>query len=353
MQNRLGRKTVALLDLTRAAAAVYVVLYHVAVERGWTGEIGLVFRFGQEAVMLFFLLSGFVIHANERRRVAEGFGYAFRRIRRIYPALIFAMMVSAVVALIDGRLASSFSMAEFLGTLFALQDIAALKPGVIVDPFLGNAALWTLSYEIFFYLLYPFAMAAWREFGARTSHLVGIVSCLSYLSFTLAPDHWTLVLAYYGVWWTGAMAAEAYLEGRRDLLALRVPLAWLALLCAVSGIDVWRQGVQGLGVYPFLQLRHFAVAFLAVVIGFGPVGAWLSRKAQRVEKPAAAVASISYGLYVLHFPLLVLSSLAATTLGLFEMSVVLVFLSWFADRYLNERLPRWKVRRAAMPKNTA
>lgn len=353
MQNRLGRKTVALLDLTRASAAVYVVLYHVAVERGWTGEIGLLFRFGQEAVILFFLLSGFVIHANERDRATEGFGYFFRRIRRIYPALIFAMLVSVAIAFIDGRLASSFSLAELFGTLFALQDIAALKPGVIVDPFLGNAALWTLSYEIFFYLLYPFAMIAWREFGVRTSHLVGLVSCLSYLSFTLAPNHWTLVLAYYGVWWTGAMAAQAYLEGKRNLLALRVPLTWLALLCAVAAVDVWRQGFQGLGVYPFLQLRHFVVAFFAVILGFGPLGAWLAGKALRVEKPAAAVASISYGLYVLHFPLLILSSLAVTTLGLIEMTIVLVLLSWFADRYLNERLPRWKVKRAAMPENTA
>ena len=66
-----------------------------------------------------------------------------------------------------------------------------------------------------------------------------------------------------------------------------------------------------------------------------------------------SIADLTFPIYVLHFPLLVLSSLAATTLGLFEMSVVLVFLSWFADRYLNEQLPRWKVRRAAMPENTA
>ncbi|QOC25498.1 hypothetical protein IC744_03750 [Microbacterium hominis] len=54
------------LDVARAATAVYVVLHHVV---NLPGPAGVIFSFGQEAVLIFFLLSGFVIFANERERV--------------------------------------------------------------------------------------------------------------------------------------------------------------------------------------------------------------------------------------------------------------------------------------------
>jgi peptidoglycan/LPS O-acetylase OafA/YrhL len=56
----------ALLDAARACAALYVVAHHVAKGYGFPGLTGHLLRFGQEAVIVFFLLSGFVIFANER-----------------------------------------------------------------------------------------------------------------------------------------------------------------------------------------------------------------------------------------------------------------------------------------------
>lgn len=348
MQKRLSGKAIALLDLTRALAAIYVVLYHVGVERGWTSGPGVFLRFGQEAVMVFFLLSGFVIFANEKDRATEGFGYFYRRLRRIYPPLVFAILVSVIVALIDGNLIERFDLAQLVGTLLAVQDIAALKPGVIVDPVLGNAALWTLSYEILFYLLFPATMVAWRHYPRATTHFIGLTSCLCYANYVLNPNHWTLVLSYYGVWWAGAMAADAYLRGKRNIVPLAAPMLWLAALCGVAAAAVMIKGYQGLGVYPFLQLRHFTVAFVTIAIGFGPLGVLAARLAFGARKPADAAASISYGIYVLHFPLLIISSLAASTVGLIGMTIVLIALSYVSDRYLNEKLPRWKRPPAAL-----
>lgn len=347
-QARPSEKTMALIDASRAAAAVYVVLYHVGVERGWTDGPGMLLRFGQEAVMVFFLLSGFVIFLNEKDRSSQA-GYFFRRLRRIYPALVVALLVSAVVAFVDGRLAAEFRLSELVGTLFAMQDIAALKPGVIVDPFLGNAALWTLSYEIVFYLLFPLTMLAWRRRPGLTTHAVGAASCLAYLLFSWAPGHWVLILSYYSVWWAGAMAADAYMNGRRNAAALAAPIGWLFLLCCTAAGVVFTEGYAGPGVYPFLQLRHFLVALLVVAFGFGPLGAWLAALALPFKTPAGAVASISYGLYVLHFPLLIQSSLAASAAGLAAMSGILLVLSYGADRSLNAHLPRWKSRPAREP----
>jgi peptidoglycan/LPS O-acetylase OafA/YrhL len=66
---KLSARLSASLDVARAIAACYVVLHHVANARGWSNGPGLVLRFGQEAVLIFFLLSGFVIFSNERTRL--------------------------------------------------------------------------------------------------------------------------------------------------------------------------------------------------------------------------------------------------------------------------------------------
>jgi peptidoglycan/LPS O-acetylase OafA/YrhL len=80
---KLSLRLSAGLDVARAAAACYVVLHHVAKARGWSSGPGLALRFGQEAVLIFFLLSGFVIFSNERTRATRPSGYYLRRLRGI------------------------------------------------------------------------------------------------------------------------------------------------------------------------------------------------------------------------------------------------------------------------------
>ncbi|MGA8171556.1 MAG: acyltransferase [Methylocystis sp.] len=339
-QPKLSARLTASLDVARASAACYVVLHHLAGARGWTNGFGVIFRFGQEAVLIFFLLSGFVIFANERTRAARPRAYYLRRLRRIYPALMVAMLVSTMVAIDDGTLAANFHWRELLGTLASVQDIASLKPGVIVDPYLGNSPLWSLSYEVAFYIVFPVALGLWSRSPSWTNHLIGAVCCVAYIWYGAAPNHWSLVTAYFLVWWCGAMAAESYLSGGSDARSMGAPLYWLLGLCLIAAAVVAFGGYKGLGVYPFLMLRHFAVALLLLIVLFGPLGAKIASLLSRISSPAAAVASVSYGLYILHYPLLVNWHRARTPQGLVAAIVLTVAAAWFADRGLNRWLPR-------------
>lgn len=340
--------TRATLDVVRVIAAAWVVLNHLAVQHGWAHGAGAVFRLGQEAVIVFFLLSGFVIFANEHHRIDDPRGYYGRRLRRIYPTLLVALLVSTLVALDNGDLAARFSWRELAGTLLSLQDLSTLKPGVVVDPYLGNQPLWSLSYEVAFYLIFPVVHAAWRRWPRLAGHGIGLGCCLCYAGYALWPGHVLLVAAYFLLWWAGAMAAAAYGRGARTVTALWVPLLWLAVLALVAAAVVAIAGYRGVGVYPVLPLRHIAVAGVLMVLGFGAIGRWAGRISVRVARPAAFLASISYGVYVLHYPLLVQWQRSTSAAGLVAAFVLLAILATLADR----ELARMLARRAPAPPRT-
>ncbi len=334
-------KMVIALDAARAAAAIYVALFHVLGER-LTGIWQLPFNFGQEAVIVFFLLSGFVIHANERNRVFPPYRFWGRRIRRIYPTMLAAIAVSAVVLWAQGTFEQRFKPSELIGTLLAVQDVSGLKPGVIVDSVLGNGPLWSLSYELFFYLIYPAVMWAWVRQPKLTNHLIGLVCCVSFVLYVLWPNHFALVTAYFLLWWCGAMAAEAYGRGDFRLRGVGSPLLWLVALTALAGgAIVYVGGELKASTFPFLMLRHFAVGLVMLCLAYTVLGRAAANFVAPAGKTIAWVASISYGIYVLHVPLLADWSLATDSwLGLVAAVPVLVALSVVFDRWMLKSLPR-------------
>ena len=176
------------LDVIRALSAVYVVIHHIVVNSTIAGPLVVIFKYGPEAVIVFFLLSGFVIFANERNRVQRSAkSYYLRRIRRIYPPLLVAFAVSALVAWLDGTLARDFVPVTLVLNLLSLQDLGDFKPGVIAYPFLGNGPLWSLSYEVFFYLVFPIIMFAHRKSSGMSLGIVGGLSVVGFGSYVVAP----------------------------------------------------------------------------------------------------------------------------------------------------------------------
>jgi peptidoglycan/LPS O-acetylase OafA/YrhL len=250
------------------------------------------------------------------------------------------MLVSTLIAIDNRTFFSTFSWKELLGTLASIQDVSFLKPGVIADPYLHDDPLWSLSYEVAFYVAFPIILSLWLRFPSRANHSIGVACCTAYVVYIVAPNHWSLVSAYFLVWWCGAMAADAYLKGARDVRSIGVPIFWLLCLTMLAAAAVFFDGYRGLGLYPFLMLRHFAFALIMLVILFGPIGTKIASPLVRFSKPAAALASVSYGIYVLHFPLLVDWNRARGSFGLMAATILLAAAAYLVDRQLNRYLPR-------------
>jgi len=335
---RLSPRARSGLDVSRAFAAVYVVLHHAVASITAPKAIDLLFSFGQEAVIIFFLLSGFVIFANERDRVAHPRGYYLRRLRRIYPLILIAMLLSTVLWA-TGLIIETFSWSSLFGTLFSVQDIAFLKPGVITAPYLGNDPLWSLSYEVFFYAVFPIVMIAWRRNQMAARHAVGAIAVVAYVTYLAAPNHFSLVVAYFLLWWTGAMIAKVHLDGNLQIGAVLPEMIWLSALILVAAAGVVFYGSHGLGVFPILMVRHFVVAAAMALALFTPLRGLLASLSLRIARPAAVVAGLSYGLYVLHVPLLVQTGVANSWLLLPAFAGTVV-LAYFSDSFLASRLPK-------------
>jgi peptidoglycan/LPS O-acetylase OafA/YrhL len=103
------------LEMMRGFAALYVMAGHLFTHRTANGIslYSVPFYFGQEAVMLFFLISGFVILLSTEKQQPDFATYLSRRWKRIYPIYLLALGVTAIdIVLLK---AQPFPWHNFLG----------------------------------------------------------------------------------------------------------------------------------------------------------------------------------------------------------------------------------------------
>jgi peptidoglycan/LPS O-acetylase OafA/YrhL len=274
------------LDALRGLAALVVVFYHFAdhllggvlkIFGGWlwTGRYG---------VMLFFLVSGYVIpmslerYGNLRR-------FWLGRLFRIYPAWLLAVVLAGIaIAVLDhrrvpGALAAD-PVAGTLAHLTMLQELLGL-PNLI-------GIFWTLSYEMVFYLF----MSALFVFGLHRRpavFAVGIAAVAMAGGRSLPDGAFTtsgpgpLVTT---VLVTAVVAGSllAYLSGRRTVavVAAAAGLGMIALP-ALNGAPVAASHASG----SWQALTFLAIMFCGSVIYAAQHGR-LRRRAATLTLGAAA-----------------------------------------------------------------
>lgn len=290
------------LDAVRGFAASYVFVGHVALAGDSHGLWTVPLRFGQEAVIVFFVLSGFVIqwaHQDLRGQLGRYFAKRFLRIYVVWFAAVLAM--GAIVSYQEGEL-SIPSAESLVGNGLMLQDIASLKPAVVVAPLYGDLPLWSLHYEWWFYVLFPIVCMLPES---RKSHIVGIGACAAACIYAVAPNVLCRLLMYFAIWWIGAHAANVLRSKRAiHLKDLAVPILYCACAALPLAADAATRAATGarlgFGVHPILEPRHLLSGCTIVLMAF----AWRRLRwvgFKWLVGPFSIVAPISYSLYILHY----------------------------------------------------
>lgn len=134
------------LTVLRGPAALWVFFYHIVHDTQWISSNFLA-DIGFVGVSLFFILSGFVLYWSFNPQQEHKYFY-IKRIARVYPLHIFYLLVALPLPFV----AYPKETKTFITNLFLLH--AWIPDWKYI--FSMNAVSWSLSCEMFFYLIAPF-----------------------------------------------------------------------------------------------------------------------------------------------------------------------------------------------------
>ncbi|MCQ1058345.1 acyltransferase [Photobacterium sp. ZSDE20] len=161
------------LDGLRGLAALIVVFSHFSSDTGFlNGE----FKFlGQIGVMLFFLLSGFLmmlVTDKKEPTIKNIKVFYIRRVSRVYPLFLITILFSLIYQI-------TLRSYGFGGNLLAYNYIGSVDSAVKNLLFIrGDEVFWTIGLEIFFYLIFP---VFW--FAKKESKYFFYSLCIFFLAF--------------------------------------------------------------------------------------------------------------------------------------------------------------------------
>ncbi|KUN50638.1 acyltransferase [Streptomyces avermitilis] len=365
-----GLSRLGWLDALRGIAALVVVFDHssYAFMAEFRRELMPQFNTSRYGIMVFFLVSGYIIPASlERRGCVRTFWIG--RVFRMYP--LWAVAVTAVLAL------HLMGIAE-IRTGLGRQSLAAVTVAhvTLLQELLGTPSLllvlWTLSYEMAFYLLVValFTVRLHRRSAAvavtlavlaavcgtagvvlpvsalsgavGTGPLVAVASitmvvalcCASavspalrvfggvlggVLALVLAPFNGTVPL------WEGLVILAVMFLGTAAYRAEHGQSTWRYAACTAVVVVACAVGsAYRYGDGPHFTRRGWIVAFLLAVLTFG---AGLALRRRRVPRWLTGLGTISYSVYLVHPVLLAVTD---GTIGRWRRDNLMLEVAFFA-----------------------
>lgn len=341
-----------LLDSLRGWAAFSVLTYHTfalsflrrlpAVD--WWATL----QANRAAVMVFFVLSGYVIGATNpslwsRRSVAR---YGKRRFIRIEPIYLVAILLGVLAN-------TNVSLKDVIGNGLFLQNFDADNPaGIRLLP--GNEPLWSVHFEVIYYLLF---VMWWKWPGTIPAFLVsGVVASFAGARYDGIPAFWVSHATGVVFWLAGLLISRSPVAAGparagwiwphvfwlhatqhaatitmmlKGLHLIRGQRSWLtcgdfALLpgCITLVAIAAQRRPRGMRYWPVLGLgaavagcvmvaaahKSFAEPRWAAMLAFTLAGLVAAKwQTTRGLGLAERVGSFSYGLYAVHMPILILA----------------------------------------------
>lgn len=304
---------------------------------------------GQAAVMIFFALSGYLIGYSIRHNIHQHgqfnlHRYARQRGRRILPPFLFAMALTLLLYLLAPFLFSSqtqvfqnsfgmmirtgynVDMSEFIGSLLFLN-------GFVTPTVSANAALWSLSYEVWFYVLAGFLPFLKNSEIAKIGFFM-VLAILSVLNIQF--------FIYFLVWLTAFACSFRYIQLRFLNRLQSVKLALFGLAFLIACFDAYQ--FQVIDEAQQYRAANFAPFNFCVGLAFSCWLVQLQHRRSHYHPVWVQSADFSYTLYVTHFPLLlfILGCIPATlayglggaVLALLASMCSLIVFAWLMAKWL-------------------
>ncbi|MBO2007429.1 acyltransferase family protein [Hymenobacter negativus] len=355
------------LEALRGFAALIVVFHHAILHKlsldpgyspkgAWANPLS-----GHSSVLVFFILSGYVIGLTNTKPLTKStiLPYLRKRIVRLYPIYTISLLFALIIA------THQYSLTTVLGHFLFLQNS-------VVPYIFENNPLWSLNYEVLYYLAFIpisyFALSPGKVcLGAAVVGVIaGIILPMPYLSaysfgfvfwvsglwlaqntsfFSLRyASHWELfglVFLFLGYEFLNPLTMAVLLLDTKlhvhfanpggasitfsDLCQL--PFCFYLFLrftnFSFKGANVFLAAVVGLGLLYFAyiarryglhssQVSYLLVPIATFLLGTAclVVGAIRPQSTEANPLPTVFIklGAISYGVYVIHFPISIMLS---------------------------------------------
>jgi peptidoglycan/LPS O-acetylase OafA/YrhL len=284
-----SKSTSAYLNLLRIGAATAVVLYHLRDKHFVSQWIANYLPpNGTAYVMIFFVLSGFVVSMMAERR--EWWDFAVDRAVRIYIVALPVIVICTIIGLLAPHIAPGVPTLanELLSAVFLNQSWR-----LDTYPF-TDGPYWSLSYEVFYYVLFASAF----YFRGMQRIVLLIMSC------ALAGPK---ILILFPCWIIGAFAYKFDRHLPAPIaIAIAVSVPVVAALVLHFGLrdsanrwsNAFFAGTESSGfIRDLIVALTFALHLWAVKNLPLPIS-------KSVQKIATVGAGMSFSLYLLHLPTL-------------------------------------------------
>jgi peptidoglycan/LPS O-acetylase OafA/YrhL len=271
--------------------------------------------FGYFGVEIFFCLSGFLIFRSLQKR-RDFVRFAVARVCRIFPNLLFALVITSAVTLVwyrNGAHLDAHLSYVVENLLMFFRGVTQTIPGVFEDvarPDL-NDPLWTLPYELWLYVLLALAFLIGRRHAALVVALLALAVGTGW-SFAddggpdIGPFESFEFLRLGSYFLSGAAVAVAWPHIARHAVAIGA-LSLVGVFALRSTID--------------FDNILFALALALAVVGLGSsrAMAWFARGGDA-----------SYGIYVFAWPI---QQFSLMLIGSFWPSLGVAFVATVALGY--------------------
>jgi peptidoglycan/LPS O-acetylase OafA/YrhL len=297
----LSRETSLYLDAVRFSAAFVVFLGHFATYAISGGVFWRIAPLRHDAVIVFFVLSGFVIAYAVAKGENNPTDYFVNRAARIYsvaiPAVIITVAIDRVAFYLDPNYCSwgcspGSSWQQILTSVTFTNQFwsTGMFPG-------SDGPYWSLGFEVPYYAAFGLALFArgpWRTILPLA--LLGIAGPTVAALFPL----WLLGAALY------RFEAENLPEFAGWLLFLGSIVAWSAIAIWAHSTDGWILDFPIAGLWRDRIPADYVtgIAFAINIAGFRVIGFRFVTILRRFQRQIRWFAARTFTLYLLHYPVM-------------------------------------------------
>jgi peptidoglycan/LPS O-acetylase OafA/YrhL len=309
-----ANERVSPLDALRGLAALAVVVYHYIHFTGTQGRplqflFGPIYAYGNHAVPLFFILSGYIFFAVYSERIVENeIGvreFFMLRFSRLYPLHAVTLSVVAILQVVCLHVTGSYFVYRNNDALHFVFNASLLQFGWFPIGFSFNGPAWSISVEVGLYAsFFAFCAICGRSLLALVL-VAGVFLTLTLVHVTSIP---------YGP--LHPFMSEGlgcfFLGGCLRRLKTNLPkpaimaIGSIAILAGVSlAFEFDLRNMLIVGVFPGLILLAVSSERLLRASEF---------------RPLAALGEISYSIYLWHFPVQLAFVIFAASVARFDFA---------------------------------